>query len=69
VTAAVVPDRGRDAARLGDQLLDRFSFVGSTRDGLVQVVHIGLVVLAMVDLHRERIDMGFQCVMGIREGR
>ena len=31
----------------------------------IQVVHVRLMVLVMVDLHRLRIDIGFQRIEGI----
>ena len=34
----------------------------------VEVVDIGLVMTAVVDLHGQCIDMGFQCVVGIVQG-
>jgi hypothetical protein len=34
----------------------------------IEVVHIGLVVLAMMDFHRLRVDVRFERVEGIRQG-
>jgi hypothetical protein len=68
MASAVVPDSRRDGARLSHQLFDRLRFVRSACDGLVQVVDIGLVVLPVVDLHREGVDMGFERFVRIGEG-
>jgi hypothetical protein len=37
-------------------------------DGLVVIVHIGLVVLAMVDLHGLGVDVRFERAVGVRQG-
>src|SRR5450432_941533 len=65
VTAAVIADRGADAAGFGDQFFERFPFVGSACDSLVEIVYIGLVVFTMVYLHGGRVEMWFQCVICI----
>ena len=73
MAAAVVPDRHSDV--LG-YLVD---FTQKLLDGLtgqptlalqcfVQIVHISLVMAIMMNLHRQGIDMGFEGVIGIRQG-
>ncbi|MCY1556925.1 hypothetical protein D9M68_937250 [compost metagenome] len=34
----------------------------------IQAVDVGLMVLAVVDLHRHRVDVGLQGVIGVRQG-
>ncbi|MNG19923.1 hypothetical protein D3C84_1041340 [compost metagenome] len=38
-------------------------------DGRVEVVDVSLVMLGVVNLHGLRIDMRFQGVVGVRQGR
>ena len=35
----------------------------------IDVVHVSLVVLAVVDLHRRGVDMRFQCIECVRQLR
>jgi len=44
----------------GDDRLDRPVCPLVALEGLVRVVHVGLVVLVVVDLHRPRVDVGLQ---------
>jgi hypothetical protein len=72
VTTAVVSDgttnvlgHGREVA---DESFNRFRFQrGVTRDRLVEVIDIRLMVPAVVDLHRHLVDGGFQGVGRIGE--
>jgi len=69
MAAPVVADRSADvlghARDVGDQGLDGLAFERSAGEGLVQVVHVGLVMTAVVDLHRQGVDVGFEGVLGI----
>ena len=72
MAAAVVADGGAD--RLGqrvqvlDQVLDALRLqVGVRLERGVQVVDVGLVVLAVVDLHRLRVDVGLERVERVRQ--
>jgi hypothetical protein len=72
VAAAVVADGAADVVgnggKVGDQGLDGLGFeFGVAGDGLVEVVHVGLVVAAVVDLHRGGVEMGFEGFLGVRE--
>ncbi|MCY1534998.1 hypothetical protein D9M68_703840 [compost metagenome] len=72
VAAAVVAHGG--AQRLGqfldtgDEGFDRRVRMRRVFQRRIQVVHVGLVVLAVVDLHRLRVDVGFERVEGIGQG-
>ena len=74
VTAAVIAHSplhfGRQAVEAGKQLLHRqrrqFGEIGQ---GGIEVVDISLMVTAVMDLHGQRVDVGFQCVVGIGKGR
>src|SRR5690625_7919240 len=68
VTPAVVAHCSRQrigAAR--EDLLDGLALEFGTLDRVVQVVGVGLVVAAMVDLHVLRIVMGCESVTRIRK--
>ncbi len=66
VVADGVADIGGKGIDVGEELLQRPGLeIGASRDRLVQVGDVGLMVLAMVDLHRLRVDMGFQGVKGV----
>ncbi len=41
--------------------------IGVALDGVVEVVHVRGMVLAVMDFHRLRVDVGFKRVGGIRE--
>ena len=72
VAAAVVADGaahgvGHDAQIL-DELFERFGFQrGVAGDGLVEVVHVSLVMAAVMDFHRQRVNVRFQGFLGIGE--
>ena len=68
MSATIVAHGRGDRSGLGDQRFDGFPFVRSAGDGFVQIVDIGLMVFAMMDLHRERIEMWLQGIMAIRKG-
>jgi len=73
VAAAVVADGGRLVRRnLADVLHQVFNVhVGELGafDGVVQVGDVGVVMLAVVDLHRLRVDMRLQRILRIRQIR
>ncbi|ENH91544.1 phosphomannomutase [Pseudomonas aeruginosa VRFPA02] len=70
---AIVDNRGaqllRQTSQLPQQTFHRLLGIGRAFQRGVQVVHIGLVVLAVVDLHGQRIDVRFQGIVGVRQGR
>jgi hypothetical protein len=73
VAAAVVADRGAlllgDLGEVRDDLLDRLvGEVGALERG-VRLVHIRLVVLVVVDLHRLRVDVGLERRLLVWQGR
>ncbi|AAX62125.1 unknown [Bacillus thuringiensis phage MZTP02] len=73
MAAAMVSDRplqgGRQGIEAAQQLLYRqCGQLGRRFQCGVEVIDIGLVMTAMVDLHGQCIDMGFQCVVGIVQG-
>ncbi|MNU00234.1 hypothetical protein D3C72_2433090 [compost metagenome] len=51
------------------QLVNGQVGVRRARQRGVQVIDVGLVMLGVVDLHRAGIDVGFQGVIGIGQGR
>ena len=70
MTAAVVPDCSadffRDGTEVADQVLDRFAFkAGLALDRFVQVGDVRLVMFVVMDLHRLRIDVRFQCIVRV----
>jgi hypothetical protein len=67
VTATIVSYCGTDATGNGNQFSQTLSFIRRAGNGFIQVVNIGLVVFAMVDLHGQCIDMRFQRIVGIRK--
>ncbi len=73
VPAAVVAHGTANAfgqqGQVGDQLLHGLAAVRRVLERGIQVVHIGLMVLGVVDLHGLRIDMGLQRVVGVAQGR
>ena len=74
VAAAVVADRRRGSPRarwrdLRSRCLDGLRLeAGVAGEGLVEVVHVGLVMPAVVDLHRQRVDVRFERVLGVGQG-
>ena len=73
MAAAVVAD-GRalvvgDLRQVGDDVLDRLVRpVGALERG-VYLVHVGLVVLVVVDAHRRLVDVRLERVVVVGEGR
>ena len=72
MTAAVVANSGAD--RLGNRgnvaakVVDRHRLqVRVALERLVEVGHIGVVMLGSVDVHRERVDRWFERVLGVRK--
>ena len=70
MAAAVVADRGRLVAELVEvlqDLLDRLAFpVGALERG-VHLVHVGLMVLVVVQLHRRLVDVRLERVVVVRQ--
>ena len=53
-----------------DQRFERFGFErGVAGDGLVEIVHVGLVMTVVMDFHRQRVNVRFQGFLGIGQGR
>ena len=74
MAATVVADNSahvlRDRVEILDQVLGRLrAQFGVLLHGAVQVRHIRLVVLVMVQLHRRFIDIGLKSGVVIRQGR
>lgn len=73
VAAAVIAHRpqnlSRQAVEAGKQLLHRqHRQLGEIGQGGIEVVDVGLMVTAVMDLHGLCIDMGFQRVISVRKG-
>jgi hypothetical protein len=68
VASSVVAYSRGDGAGNGYKFFQGFSFMFCTSDGFVKIIHVCLMVLAMVDLHRCGIDMRFQRIMAVRQG-
>ena len=73
MAAAVVSHGGADVfghfVEIGDQFVDRRSADAGPLERLVQIGHISLVMLVMVDFHRRRIDERLQRIEGVAQGR
>jgi hypothetical protein len=69
VTAAVVADRGLlvggEAVEVLQDLLDVLVGPLGAFEGGVRLVHVGLMVLVVVDLHRRLVDMGLEGVVAV----
>ena len=51
-----------------DDLTDRFGFeVSIASNGVVELTHVGVVVLGVVDFHGLSVDVGFERVVGVSE--
>jgi hypothetical protein len=42
---------------------------GIAGDGLVEIVHVSLVMAVVMDFHRQRVNVRFQGFLGIGQGR
>ena len=67
---AIVAHRASNVLRyrreIRNQSVNRFGLKGRiARDGLVQIGHVSVVVLAMMNLHRLGINVGFEGFFGI----
>ena len=73
VAAAVITDGTADIVRhrgdIADECFERFAFERRSGHGLVEVVHISLVMAVVVDFHGQRVKVGFERVLGIGQGR
>src|SRR5207245_7985952 len=58
----------RDAVGRGDDRLELHVGIGRARHGLVEIVDVGLVMLAVVDAERVGGDHRVQCVVGVGQG-
>jgi hypothetical protein len=72
MTPTVVHDRSADGFRqrtyIGQQVFQRHRLkVGVTFERGVQIVDVGLMVLAVVNFHRARVDVWFERIKGIVE--
>ena len=70
VTAAVVADGAADIVRhrgeIADERVDGLGFQrGIAGEGLVQIIHVSLVMAAVVDLHRLLVDVRFERVVRV----
>ena len=69
VAAGVVADGGADVVGQdldrGEDVLDRAVGPLGAVERLVRIVDVGLVVLAVVDLHRTRVDVRLERVVGV----
>jgi len=55
---------------IADECFERLGFQrGVAGDGLVEVVHIRLVMAVVMDLHRQRVKVGFEGCLVIGQGR
>ncbi|MNP47956.1 hypothetical protein D3C76_1420440 [compost metagenome] len=59
----------RQLCNAGHQALHRPLGKFSAFNGCIEVVDVGLMVLGVVDFHGLRIDMRFQCIVGVWQGR
>ena len=74
MATAVVAHRAADVVRNGSEIADEgfkgFGFErGVAGDGLVEIVHVSLVMAVVMDFHRQRVDVRFQSFLGIGQGR
>ncbi|KAG0763484.1 hypothetical protein G6F22_018417 [Rhizopus arrhizus] len=53
--------------KVGDERLDRLRGDAGLLEGGIEVVDVGLVVLAVVDLHRARIEVRLEGIIGVGE--
>ena len=73
--AAAVVANGRanglgDLADLREQFLDRKLLqIGMAFESLIEIVDVTPMVLVVMNLHRSRVDVRFQRIEGVREGR
>ena len=74
MAAAVVAHRAADVVRhgreIGDEGIERLGLQrGIAGDGLVEIVHVSLMMAVVMDFHRERVNVRFQGLLGIGQGR
>ncbi len=74
VATGIVADGGADPfgdlVEVGEEFLGRILVeIGVVGDGLVQVVDVGGMMFAVMDLHGLGIDVGFQGIEAIAQGR
>jgi hypothetical protein len=68
VSATIVANGHVGHVKLPHQNFERLVGIGRSFQRLVQVGHVGLVVLAVVDLHGSCVDVRFKRIVGIGEG-
>ena len=56
------------ASRLRDDLLDRLVGELGALEGRVDLVHVRLMMLVVVQMHRLRVDVRLQRLVGVRKG-
>ena len=62
--------RLRHAAQVANQVLDGFACqIRLSGDGFIEIGHVGRVVFVMVNFHGLGVNVRFERVKGIREGR
>src|SRR4051812_36160068 len=62
--------RLRHTAQVANQVLDGFACqIRLSGDGFIEIGHVGRVVFVMVNFHCPGVDMWFERIEGIREGR
>ena len=69
MAAAVVAHRAADVVRHGrevaDERVERFGFErGVAGDGLVEIVHVSLVMAVVMDFHRQRVNVRLKASLG-----
>src|SRR2546427_13310784 len=70
VVANNIADVLRDRIHVADQLLDAFRFqIRLAGDRFVQIRDVSLMMLAVMNLHRLRVDVRFERIVWIRERR
>ena len=74
MAAAIIPHGAANVRRhrveVADQVLDRFRFqVRLARNRLVHVGDVCCVVFIVVNLHRQRVNVGFERAFGIWKWR
>ena len=69
MAATVVADRPADGVgdtgQIADQGFQTEAFNRGSGDCFVEVVHVGLVMAAVVDLHGQCVDVGFERVFRV----
>ncbi len=72
MTSAVVDDGLANLLRhlvdLHHDLFDAFLVVlGIVLEGIIEVIHVGLVMAVVMELHRQSVDVRLEGVLGVRQ--